>query len=64
MDAREWMNRLNACAAALRARIDRLIDERAEKAKAAWGSSMEYKRRYTNPDDAKRARTPPRDLKR
>jgi hypothetical protein len=27
-----------------------------ERAVAAWGSSLQYKRRYTNPDDAKRAR--------
>lgn len=63
MNTREWMTRITTCAAALRARVDRFVDERAERAKAAWGASMEYKRRYTNPDEAKRARTPPRDIK-
>jgi len=63
MSARDWIGRIKARTTALVARADRFIDERAEKAKGAWGASMEYKRRYTNPDDAKRARTPPRDLK-
>ena len=63
MKASAWINRITGCAAALRTRVDRFIDQRAEKAKAAWGASMEYKRRYTNPDEAKRARTPPRDIK-
>lgn len=63
MKAREWVIRITGCVAALRTRVDGFIDQRAEKAKAAWGASMEYKRRYTNPDEAKRARTPPRDIK-
>ena len=63
MNARQWMIRIAGCVAAVRTRVDRFIDQRAEKAKSAWGASMEYKRRYTNPDDAKRARTPPRDIK-
>jgi hypothetical protein len=63
MTARDWIGRIKVWSTALVARADRFIDERAEKAKAAWGASMEYKRRYTNPDEAKRARTPPRDLK-
>jgi hypothetical protein len=63
MNARDWIDRINGCAAALRARVDRFFDERAERAKSAWGASMEYRRRYTNPDEAKRARTPPRDIK-
>lgn len=63
MKTREWMDCVTGCAAALRMRVERFIDQRAEKAKSAWGASMEYKRRYTNPDEAKRARTPPRDIK-
>ena len=63
VSARERMRRIFAWAKALVARANRHIDARAEKAKGAWGSSLEYKRRYTNPDEAKRARIPPRDLK-
>ena len=37
-------------------RVVRYITERNDQAVAAWGSSLQYKRRYTNPDDAKRAR--------
>ena len=37
-------------------RVVRYITDRNEQAVAAWGSSLQYKRRYTNPDDAKRAR--------
>ncbi len=32
------------------------LAERNERAVAAWSSSLQYKRRYTNPDDAKEAR--------
>ena len=49
--------------AAAVARLRLFLDERAEKEKQAWGASMEYRRRYTNPDEAKRARTPPGDPK-
>ena len=44
-------------------RLRDLLDERAEKEKAGWGSRMEYKRRYTNPDEAKRHRAPPEKTK-
>ena len=37
-------------------RAFRFITDRNEQAVAAWGSSLQYKRRYTNPDDAKAAR--------
>lgn len=37
-------------------RVSRYITDRNEQAVAAWGSSLQYKRRYTNPDDAKAAR--------
>ena len=42
--------------AALVVRVRERLDAHAEQQKTAWGSSMEYKRRYTNPDDAKRQR--------
>lgn len=38
------------------ARLNGFLSERNERAIAAWGSSLQYKRRYTNPDEAKRAR--------
>ncbi len=63
MSTRERWDRLVERANGWLARLRVFFDERAEKEKAAWGSSMEYKRRYTNPDEAKRARTPP-ELKR
>ena len=37
-------------------RLNDFLCERNERAVAAWGSALQYKRRYTNPDDAKRAR--------
>jgi hypothetical protein len=37
-------------------RVYRYLSERNEQAVDAWGASLQYKRRYTNPDDAKRAR--------
>ncbi len=38
-------------------RLYRYLTERNEQAVDAWGASLQYKRRYTNPDDAKRARS-------
>lgn len=38
-------------------RLMRFLTEHNERQIAAWGSSLQYKRRYTNPDEAKRART-------
>ena len=37
-------------------RVVRFVTERNDQAVAAWGLSLQYKRRYTNPDDAKRSR--------
>ena len=37
-------------------RFFRYLTERNEQAVDAWGASLQYKRRYTNPEDAKRAR--------
>ena len=40
------------------ARFTRFIQARADQEVANWGSSLQYKRRYTNPDTAKRYRQP------
>ena len=37
-------------------RLNQFLYDQNERAVAEWGSSLQYKRRYTNPDDAKRAR--------
>ncbi|HYH43251.1 MAG TPA: hypothetical protein VD867_14850 [Burkholderiales bacterium] len=39
-------------------RFNRFLSEKNDLQVAAWGSSLQYKRRYTNPDAAKRARQP------
>ena len=59
MNTRDHIARLRSSVTALLGRLRVFLDAQAEKEKSAWGASMEYKRRYTNPDDAKRARTPP-----
>ena len=51
-----WLYTLNRRCAALLERLRTRLDEHAEKQKTGWGSNMEYKRRYTNPDYAKRQR--------
>jgi hypothetical protein len=33
------------------------LDRNAAEQGGGWGARMEYKRRYTNPDEAKRARS-------
>jgi hypothetical protein len=38
------------------ARLYRFLAERNEKAVAEWSASLQYKRRYTDPEDAKRFR--------
>ena len=63
MSTRDRLGRIRSSVAELLERLRVFLDKQAEKEKQAWGSSMEYKRRYTNPDDAKRARTPPSELK-
>lgn len=37
-------------------RLFRFLNKQADKEVAAWGSSLQYKRSYTNPDTAKRYR--------
>ena len=39
------------------------LDERAERHVNAWSMALQYKRRYTNPEDAKAFRTPIEDIK-
>lgn len=36
--------------------LNDVLTERNDRAIAAWGSALQYKRRYTNPDSAKQAR--------
>jgi hypothetical protein len=53
---RRWVFRLNRACAALLQRWLALLDRNAEKQGGGWGATMEYRHRYTNPDEAKRAR--------
>lgn len=39
------------------------LDERAERHVDAWSMALQYKRRYTNPEDAKAFRTPVEEVK-
>lgn len=39
-------------------RFNEFLHARAQQEVNAWGSSLQYKRRYTNPDSAKAARQP------
>lgn len=41
---------------ALWARIDKKLQAANDRQVALWGSSLQYKRRYTNPDTAKQYR--------
>lgn len=50
------MSTMIGIAGRLWGRLYRYLNERNDRAVAAWGSSLQYKRRYTNPEDAKRAR--------
>ena len=59
------MTKVNAAAPTLITRVSRFwaqfwdhLNERAQRETAAWGSTLQYKRRYTNPDEAKRFRRP------
>lgn len=56
---RAWLDRVRTLVATLAEAARKRLDEHAERDKQGWGSDMEYKRRYTNPDEAKRARTEP-----
>ena len=57
---RATLTRVRTCVAALAARVRTRLDAHAEEETGRWGASLEYRRRYTNPDDAKRHRaTPP-----
>ena len=50
---------LTSYPARLWARLRAYLYERNEREVAAWGSALQYKRRYTNPDAAKRYRRNP-----
>ena len=43
---------LVSSAAQLWERLNKFLHARAEREVAAWGSALQYKRRYTNPDVA------------
>ena len=52
------LNHLMARVSRLWAQLSNQIDEHAQRHAAAWGATLQYKRRYTNPDEAKRFRRP------
>ena len=54
-----FVMKLKSRYATLAVRVRERLDAHAEAQKTGWGSNMEYRRRYTNPDDAKRQRMPP-----
>jgi hypothetical protein len=56
---RDALFRFRTCVAELAARVRTRLDEHVDKETGKWGANMEYKRRYTNPDEAKRHRVPP-----
>ena len=53
-----WRYAINRRCAALLARVIAWLDRNADRQGGEWGARMEYKRRYTNPDEAVRARGP------
>ena len=53
---RRCVYRLNRACASLLQRWLALLDRNAEKQGGGWGATMEYRHRYTNPDEAVRAR--------
>jgi len=59
--AKVWLARIRAWIGGFTSRVGKRLDDHADKRTGEWGASMEYKRRYTNPDDAKRHRSPPPD---
>jgi hypothetical protein len=50
-------------AADLWGRVMSYLEVRAQSQVNAWGSTLQYKRRYTNPDSAKQFRTPIEEIK-
>lgn len=44
-------------------RLMQHLETRNARHVAAWGAELQYKRRYTNPEDAKAYRRPLEDLK-
>ena len=39
------------------------LDDRADRHVNAWSMALQYKRRYTNPEDAKAFRTPVEEIR-
>ena len=58
---RAAFSRFRTRVAELAARVRTRLDEHADSETGKWGANMEYRRRYTNPDEAKRHRVPPAD---
>ena len=54
-----WIYKLNRRSAVLLHRVIAWLDRHADEQARGWGARMEYKRRYTNPDEAVRARMGP-----
>ena len=50
---------LVSSAAQLWERLNKFLYARADREVAAWGSALQYRRRYTNPDAAKAYRQAP-----
>ena len=50
-------------AAGLWGRVMSYLEVRAQSHVNAWGSTLQYKRRYTNPDSAIQFRTPVEQIK-
>jgi hypothetical protein len=57
--AQRWSAPLLGPAMRLWQRFYRFLEDRAERHVAAWLASLQYKRRYTNPDLVKRYRQRP-----
>ena len=57
------MSSVIAIAARLWGRLFQHLTARNDRAVAAWGSALQYKRRYTNPEDAMAFRKPLQDRK-
>ena len=51
-----WRYRMNRASAALLQRVVAWLDRNAERQGGGWGATMEYRHRYTTPDEAIRAR--------
>ena len=57
------IRRMSDRAVRLWGRLLAYLDTRAQGHVNAWGSTLQYKRRYTNPDSAIQFRTPVEEIK-